>query len=204
MYSPSYYKAEDQNLIRDVIRNYGFATVFTLEQGKPFISHLPLLLEENGTSLIGHCARANPQWKHFAEGQVVTSVFNGPHAYISPAWYEPDDANVPTWNYVTVHTSGPAQILTDPDQAYDVLRKSVALFESKYATGWQLPEVQNRELESLSRAIVAFRIEIKEIDAKFKLSQKQSSTNRNSVIHNLPLLGEEAAAVADFMKRVTK
>ncbi len=154
--------------------------------------------------MIGHCARPNPQWKHFAEGQKLTAIFHGPHSYVSPAWYEPQPHNVPTWNYATVHVQGTATIVDDSEQAYDILNKIVKHFESDYETGWSLPQIPNQDLLDLVKGIVAFRIEIEDMQAKFKLSQKQNSTDRATIIQELPQFGTEHAALADYMKRVLR
>jgi transcriptional regulator len=153
-------------------------------------------------TLIGHCARANPQWKHFADGQLLAAIFNGPHAYISPAWYQPRPDNVPTWNYAAVHVQGTATIHKEPSLVYDVLQKSVAQFERQYQTGWQLPQKPNQDLEAMLNAIVGFTIEIKSIQSKFKLSQNVEVEDRATVIQQLPEFGDVGAAVADYMKRV--
>jgi transcriptional regulator len=206
MYTPAHYKAENSELILETIKRFSFSTVITQGPDGPCISHLPLLLEikDNVRSLIGHCARANPQWKHFAEGQEVTALFHGPHSYISPAWYKPEPDNVPTWNYVSVHIKGKAQLIENTTDAYEILQTAVRYFESEYGTGWELPAQLNSELKNLLTAIVAFRIEIKDIQAKFKLSQRQTATDRANVIEQLPkIAGSDGAAIAEYMKRVT-
>jgi len=203
MYTPVHYKTDDKELIFDIINNYGFATLITIEDHKPFISHLPLLLEstEDKPRLLGHCARANPHWKHFAAGQSITAIFHGPHSYISPAWYVPKPDNVPTWNYATVHIQGKAKILSDRAQVFSVLSQTVKKFEDNYQTGWTLPSESNPELEALLNAIVAFEIEIVEVTAKLKLSQKQEVVNRQNVIQELSQFDEAGQALAEYIKR---
>jgi transcriptional regulator len=207
MYSPEHYSEDRSELILETIKRYSFATIITQGEAGPFVSHLPLILEHEiegaieGQTLIGHCARANPQWRHFAEGQEATIIFHGPHAYISPAWYEPQIDNVPTWNYVAVHLKGSVQIIESSAEAYRILQTMVHHFESGYGTNWNLPSEPNSELEGLVNAIVAFRIEIKEIQAKFKLSQKQTQDDRANVIDQLPkFAGAEGSALAEYMK----
>lgn len=206
IYSPAHYQENRNELIYQIIKDYSFATIITQSPDGPFVSHLPLLLEvtENGPVLIGHCAKANPQWKQFADGQKLTAVFHGPHSYISPAWYEPKADNVPTWNYATVHVQGIASIVSAPEEVFEVLQKTVLLFEDEHATGWVLPDVPNEELSQLLRQIVAFRIEVKDIQAKFKLSQKQNSKDRNNVIENLSKMNETQRGVAKLMRDVLK
>jgi predicted FMN-binding regulatory protein PaiB len=79
MYVPSSFARRDDDALRALIRDRGFATVITAPGGVPFASHLPLLLD--GDVLVGHMARANPQWRHFDGATEVLAVFHGPHAY---------------------------------------------------------------------------------------------------------------------------
>lgn len=118
IYSPNHYKENRNELIFQIIRNYSFATLITQSSDGPFVSHLPLLLEFMGDKpfLLGHCAKANPHWKQFEDGEKITILFHGPHSYISPAWYQPKSDNVPTWNYATVHIQGRAAIISAPEE----------------------------------------------------------------------------------------
>ncbi len=85
-----------------------------------------------------------------------------------------------------------------------MLQKTVQQFENEYATGWTLPDVPNEELSQLLRQIVAFQIKVKDIQAKFKLSQKQNSKDRNNVIENLSKMNEAQQSVANLMRDVLK
>lgn len=204
IYTPDHYKENRSDLVLEIIRNYSFATLISQAEEAPVISHLPLLLEvsENKLFLYGHCAKSNHHWKHFNENQKVTVLFQGPHSYISPAWYEPKDDNVPTWNYVAVHVDGIANVISDVEQSYAILQSLTEQFENRYKTGWSLPKKSNLELSELLNFIVSFKIEIKQMTPKFKLSQKLDVVNRESVIQNLKTLHDEQKAVSALMKRV--
>ena len=133
IYSPSHYKEERRDLIYEVLKDFPFATVITVMDEVPIVSHLPLLFENNKT-LLGPCARANPHWRQFADGQTVTAIFHGPHSYISPAWYRPKSDNVPTWNYLVVHARGKVTIVEDQNEMYAEMVKMVNHLEEKYKT----------------------------------------------------------------------
>src|SRR5579884_840207 len=115
MYIPKHFAVHDPAWIRAFIDEYRFATLVTLADGEPFATHLPLLYEPgagpNGL-LRGHMARANPHWKSF-EGSIQLAIFTGPHAYVSPTWYETAGPAVPTWNYTAVHAYGKARVVDE-------------------------------------------------------------------------------------------
>ena len=66
--------------------------------------------EDAGPGVLrAHVARANPLWTTARDDVDALVVFQGPHGYVSPAWY-PSKAEhgkvVPTWNYEIVHIHG--------------------------------------------------------------------------------------------------
>jgi transcriptional regulator len=183
LYAPSHFTHDDRIAVARLIHDHAFATLITPAAPEPFVSHLPLLLvpgcEPHGT-LIGHFARANPHWR---AAQAVTSiaVFHGPHAYVSPSWYTEPARMVPTWNYATVHAHGTLAIIDDPVEARAVLETLVQRFESGRPVPWQF-RMAERERDLMVGAIIAFRMRIRRVDAKFKLSQNRSSDDRGRVI----------------------
>src|SRR5262245_24231491 len=98
MYFPASFAETDPGKLHDFIEQHSFGTLVSQVDGLPFATHLPFLLERtsgpHGT-LVGHTAQANPQWRELA-GQTTLAIFSGPHAYISPTWYEAEQV-VPTW-----------------------------------------------------------------------------------------------------------
>ncbi len=202
MYSPEHYRADRPDLTLEIIKRYDFATLITQGAEGLNISHLPLLLTDDKSELIGHCARANPQWRDFTAGSLVTAIFQGPHAYISPAWYQDKPGNVPTWNYVSAHVTGEVTIIQDPQETYRLLQQLTEHHESRLGTGWSLPPQAGHELSGLMQAIVAFRIQIQKIDSKFKLSQKQDPGERATVIRELHDRGLDSSQLAAWMKKI--
>ena len=74
---------------------------------------------------------------------------------------------------MAVHVEGKAEVQSNPEDAYTVLKKMVGHFEHEYRTGWELPEQPKYELKKLVHGIVAFEIRIEKIQAKFKLRQSK-------------------------------
>src|ERR1700729_1397013 len=129
MYIPAAFAESDLAKLHDFIQTNSFGVLVSQVDGEPFASHLPFLLDRNSGPhgcLIGHMARANPQWQS-AHGQSVLAIFPGPHAYISPTWYESENV-VPTWNYVAVHVYGTFQVVEDHQETVEIVRNYVAYY----------------------------------------------------------------------------
>jgi len=197
MYIPAHFAAPDQESLYAAVERYSFATLVSLRpSGGITASHLPLLLERPRTdgiqslpaALVGHMARANPQWRD-AAGQEVLAIFSGPHAYISPTWYESKQV-VPTWNYVAVHACGQLELVEDATAAEAILRRTVALYEAGQPRPWTLDEPAEF-VERLTAQIVAFRIPIARIEGKWKLNQNHPADRRAKVIAALEQQGDE-------------
>ncbi|MFN2643833.1 MAG: FMN-binding negative transcriptional regulator, partial [Burkholderiales bacterium] len=111
MYSPPYNRIEDRAALIAFMRVNHFPVLITGLGGELHASHLPALIEDDGGEIVidMHMAHANRQWHEFFEEEVLV-IFTGPHAYISPRWYE-ETERVPTWNYAAVHAYGVPRIV---------------------------------------------------------------------------------------------
>ncbi len=190
MYIPKDFNVQDTGTLHSLIRQNSFGLLVTTDaQGTPFATHLPFLLDEiageYGT-LRGHVARANTQWQHFAAEREVLVVFPGPHAYISPSWYE-TQPSVPTWNYVAVHAYGVPALLDEP-RLNELLYATVAVYEGTHAEAWQF-DMPPEYVTKTMRGIVGFEIPIRRLEGKRKLSQNRSEADRKRVISALMASG---------------
>jgi len=192
MYVPRHFSIDDQQAMIDFMRRNSFALLTTCADGGPFVSHLPLLHVDGGPHgrLVGHMARANPQWRHFASGKPALVVFWGPHAYISPSWYDTQN-QVPTWNYQTVHAYGSARIVEAQDEVLATLRTLADTFESGFDAPWRMDGLPDGLAAGLTRGIVAFEISIERLEGKAKLSQNKSVKDRQNAAEKLEALGGE-------------
>jgi transcriptional regulator len=116
-------------------------------------------------------ARVNPQWRHFSNGADVLAIFTGPHAYISPSWYQTPQM-VPTWNYVAVHAYGIPRIVEDKKAFEEILHLTVREYESGQTSPWR-DALPAEHKAGMMKAIVGFEIELTRVEAKFKLSQNR-------------------------------
>lgn len=190
MYLPSAFRVTDPARLLEFMRGHSFATLVSRVGGEPFASHLPLLVDAaagpHGT-LVGHMARANPQWR--SDDDCFLAIFHGPHAYISPTWY--DDADVvPTWNYAAVHAYGRFRLLDDRQAVEEIVRQYVAFYERALPRPWAL-SASREYLDKMLAAIVGFRIEITRLEGKFKLNQNHPQPRRMRVVRALQGQGDE-------------
>ncbi len=204
MYLPASFRERDRERIFAIIEEHPFATLVVQGEDGLVGNHLPLLLArdrgEHGT-LIGHMARANPQWKAFARGGEVLAIFTGPHAYVSPSFYV-DPLNVPTWNYVAVHAAGTARVFHEERELRPVLEQLVDTFERREPTPWRL-DVPDDFLAELSKAIVGFEIPIARLEGKLKLSQNRAPADARGALAGLAAREDtESRAVAAWMRRI--
>lgn len=198
MYIPSSFKVTDEESLYEFMEKYSFAVLFSQVSHMPIATHLPLLVDRNKGCLYGHMAKANPQWRK-VEDQVL-AVFNGPHTYISPSWYETNQA-VPTWNYTAVHVTGEFGIIDDQDELLHILEKTTSTYESDMEQPWMMANVKSMLLEQLTAAVVGFKINISMIEGQWKLSQNHSVERRQRVIRALEERSDDQSRqIAKLMK----
>lgn len=194
MYRPKHFEQSDAGKLSTLIAQNPFGTLVTLAAERPFASHIPFLHDAQDALLLGHVARANPQWQHFQGDRQVLTIFQGPHAYISPTWYV--DPGVPTWNYAVAHVYGTARAIEDSAQVRKIVERLTAREESRFETPW-VPRYDPRMLQ----AIVGIEIRISEIQGKFKLGQNRSAADRAAVKARLGDSGSEnGIALAKLME----
>jgi transcriptional regulator len=201
MYTPSAFAEADLSRLHDFIEQNSFGLLVSQVDGLPFATHLPFLLERttgpHGT-LVGHMARANPQWREVA-GQTALAIFSGPHVYVSPTWYEAEQV-VPTWNYTAVHAYGRAEVIEAKAALLDIVQRSVQFYEQAMPRPWSFDPSSNF-VERLLGQIVGFRVEVEKIEGKWKLNQNQPVERRRKVVAALRRQGgENAEAVAELMQ----
>ncbi len=172
MYIPNATRMDDQTQLLAFMLAHSFATMVSLVNGQLFATHLPLTIvaQDEQIWLRGHVAKANPHWQELATQSEVLVIFQGPHAYISPALYEKRES-VPTWNYIAVHAYGAARLIQDEAGLLQVLAELIVTHDPAYQTQWDgLPD---KFRHGLLNGIVAFEINVARIEGKFKLGQNR-------------------------------
>ncbi len=185
MYLPKHYAVTDRSKMIDFIKSNGFGILFGQTGPEPTASHLPFIIDENGGGeglILGHMARANRQWRE-VNGQQVLVVFHGPHAYVSPTWYQEEDT-VPTWNYVAVHATGVFKAVEDRAGIEDIVGRITDYYEASQPQPWKA-DFTTTYADQMVKRIVAFEIEITRLQGKWKLNQNHPDERRRRVAEEL-------------------
>jgi transcriptional regulator len=205
MYIPPAFAETRTEVLASLMEAHSFALLVTVLEGKPFATHLPVLLDRGrgprGT-LRGHLAVSNPHAAAIAQGSEALIIFQGPHAYVSPRYY-PSRANVPTWNYEAVHAYGWLAASTR-DQLVRLLADTSEGYERGAEAPWTMDELRPGQLDGLVKGIVGFELEIERLEGKLKLSQNRTPEDRAGVVAGLEREGSPLAReVASEMRRCT-
>lgn len=183
MYLPPQFAAKDATAAADLIRSQPFASLISVDEtGLPFVTHLPLVLDDRTVPgggpkawvLLGHCAKPNPHWRYLLARPQAVVTFMGPHAYMSPKVY-PDLARVPTWNYLAVHCTVQATMIDDPAAKDALLKKLIGEHEPPYAEQWR--GLGEDFAHKMLAGIVGFELVVTRLECKLKLNQHRPESH---------------------------
>ncbi len=201
MYLPPQFDAKERQQAMDLMREQPFASLISVDDATlPYISHLPLHLEQRGDQLVllGHCAKSNPHWKYLQARAQAVVTFLGPHAYLSPAVY-PDLLRVPTWNYLAVHCTVQASLIEDPSEKDGLLKKLIADHEPAYAAQWRGLDEEFRH--KMLAGIVGFELQVTDLQCKLKINQHRRESH--AAMNTMYLSGNDnERALAVWMQRL--
>ena len=171
MYSPPYNRVEARAELVEFMRANNFPLLVTGTGGVLHGSHLPVTIHERNESLVidMHMAKNNPQWKEFFDDEVMV-VFTGPHAYVSPRWYE-DKERVPTWNYTAVHAYGTVKIVPEREKKHANQRRLVELMDPQWLP--KFDALSEKYVTMMLDGIVNFEIAVTRLETRWKLSQNR-------------------------------
>ncbi|PKA83451.1 PaiB family negative transcriptional regulator [Ulvibacter sp. MAR_2010_11] len=196
MYPPPYHQTDDIQKMITVIQHYPFGMLVSVLNGKPLVTHIPIIYNETSGKLVAHIDKFNPQVETLKDGAEVTVVFKGPDAYISPSVYA--TAQLPTWNYIIVHITGTITLINDPEAAKETMIAMTEFLERpdhKF-----ILEKENIKMQHFVNYIQAFDITITNWEGKFKLSQdKYEQDRKNAKQHLIKKSGDAATGFIEAM-----
>ncbi len=164
---------------------------------------LPLLLSDDGTSLLGHLARNNPQWR--ASDVPALVIVRGADAYVSPTWYESTREHgrvVPTWNYEVVQVHGRLVVHDDPVWTEALVRRLTTVHEGGITPPWTVDDAPPEFIAGQLRAIVGVEVIIERVESKAKLSQNRTAADQAGVVAALAAGDAGQQAVAEAMRQL--
>lgn len=199
MYISRLYREDDRARILEFLRQNEFATLVTHDGGKPTASHLLMEVVETGDAWFvnGHMSKANPLWKTFGRDPEVLVIFQGPHTYISPTWY--NHVNVPTWNYQAVHLYGYPRIV-DGEEYRAMLSRLIQRHEN--GTSYRMESLPQDFVEKQMNGTVGFQVKVTRIEANYKLSQNRDDEDYHNIVARLNEREDEMShRVAEAMEK---
>jgi transcriptional regulator len=192
MYSPPYNQLQDRAELLEFMRANSFVLLVTGTAGSLHASHLPATVhEEKGQIRLDmHMARNNPQWQEFFDEEVMV-VFSGPHAYVSPRWYE-EKERVPTWNYAAVHAYGIPTVVKDRALKHASQRRLIQTLDPQWLPAFDA--LRKEYVDAMLDGIVNFEIPVTRLETRWKLSQNRSRREQELIARHLEQSGERALA----------
>jgi transcriptional regulator len=190
MYSPAYNQIENRPQVIAFMRANNFALLATGTGGTLHGSHLPVMVQERDGKLVldMHMARNNAQWKEFFDDEVMV-VFFGPHAYVSPRWYE-EEERVPTWNYAAVHAYGVPEMVGDAEAKHASQRRLVEAMDPQWLP--KFDALRPEYVKSMLEGIVNFEISVTRLETRWKLSQNRSRREQELIAAELEKSADSA------------
>ena len=195
-YPPKHHQDDDKNHMIEVIKHYPLATLISVKNNQPFITHLPLIYDEASSKLIGHIDKYNPQAELLKDDNDVTVIFSGPQCYISPSLYT--TAQLPTWNYIKVHVKGSVKLISDNDLVKQSMISMTEFLEEPHHIYTLAPD--NPRMDAAINYVKGFEIAITHWEGKFKLSQDKKKKDIENARKELIRFNQES--IADFIKTV--
>lgn len=194
MYPPKHHQDEDINHMIEVIKTYPLATLISVKDDEPLITHLPLIYKDE--KLIGHIDIYNPQTQLLKDKNKVTVLFSGPDCYISPSIYS--TTQLPTWNYIKVHLKGTVKAIKSKAALKASLISMTEFLEApdqKYVL-----EPDNPRLDKNLNYIEMFEINIANWEGKFKLSQDKKPRDIKAAREDLLRASQDS--IKEFLDKV--
>jgi transcriptional regulator len=174
LYVPPHFHVQDRDALEALVRDNAFGTLVTGDDDGLAVSHVPFLLDrlpDGALQLRAHLARANGHWQRLQGARDLVAIFQGPHGYVSPGWYQ-QHPSVPTWNYSVVHAHGRAHLMEEAE-LHELVIELSNTYEAGRPKPWRAADLPADYVAAMLANIVGFRIEVERLEGKFKLSQNR-------------------------------
>ena len=209
MYTPKSYREVRLEVLHALMAAHPLGALVRMSEDGLCADHLPFEIapptpDAPFGTLRAHVARANPLWR--GDGVETMVIFQGPHAYITPAWYaekELSGEEVPTFDYAVVHAHGKLRVIDDRDWLLDFLARLTNRHEADQPQPWQVGDAPPAYIDKLLKAIVGIEIPLARLEGKWKMEQKNSAQDQARVARELSRDGmpEPARQLATLMAK---
>ena len=204
MYNYPHYKEHDLEKLISFMRDHPFVTLIGSDKnGRIEVTQIPVLVEEKEGKLFiyGHIAKKSDHHQAFEENPNALALFTGPHTYVSGSWYSGNPQQASTWNYISIHARGQIRFL-DEAALITLLKKLSLRFENNNtASSTVYDNLPNDYREKLIKAILAFELEITEMDNVHKLSQNRDEKSYDNIVQQLKKQQGDAKEIGDLMEK---
>ena len=201
MYNVPHFKTSDKDEVIAFMHAHPFVMLCGVaENNTPVVTHVPVLIEKRDDKiyLLAHAMSKQDHTKAFEANPNVMAVFYGAHTYVSASWYE-NKQTASTWNYQTVHARGVLRFL-DADGLHNILTRLTATFEQNPDSPSLVHKMDETYVNNMMKAIVAFEIEVTDIQHVFKLSQNRDEKSYDNIIEQLGSKDADAKTIAGTMQ----
>jgi len=202
MYNLPHYKEPDEKVIIEFVKQHPFAMLIGVDDdSKPVATQVPVFIDERNGHLFltGHIQRKTDHQIAFEQNPNVLVVFTGAHTYVSASWYE-NKQQASTWNYMSVHVKGILRFLST-QELYEVLKRTTHHFENDPHSPSLVEKLNDEYVQSNMKAIVAFEVEVKELNHVFKLSQNRDKKSYDNIVKELKKQDGDAKHIAELMEQ---
>jgi transcriptional regulator len=200
MYNLPYYKEKDHQVLIEFMKQHSFAMLIGSLNNIAAATQIPILIEEREEKVFlkGHFMRNTDHHKAFEANPNALCIFTGPHSYVSASLYT-NQQTASTWNYMSVHVRGEIKFLGD-EKLMKMLEELTGHFEEARSPS-SYGHLPVDYVEKLSKAIIGFEIEAKEIEGIFKLSQNRDQKSYDNIVTHLKSREGDAKQVGEMMEK---
>jgi transcriptional regulator len=215
VYIPPHFNEERVDVLHELIRTHGLATLVTYGSSGLIASHVPLFLDTSTAGpdapfgvLRGHLSRANQQWRDYSPEVPALAIFAGPQHYITPSWYPAKTEHgkvVPTWNYIVVHAYGRLETYDDRESLLANVEALTTQHEASRAAPWKVSDAPASYVDAQLKGIIGISLRIDRLEGKWKVSQNRSAADQASVASALQEAGTDTGvAMAETMEELRR
>jgi transcriptional regulator len=204
MYNYPHYKEQDKKKLIAFMQGHPFITLIGSDKnGRIEATQIPVLVEEKKGRLFiyGHIAKKSDHHRAFEENPNVLALFTGAHTYVSGSWYTGNPQQASTWNYVSIHARGQIKFL-DEAALIELLKKLSLHFENyNGASSTIYDNLPVDYKEKLVKAILAFELEVTEMDNVYKLSQNRDEKSYDNIVQQLKKQEGDGREIGELMEK---